>query len=129
MNIHYSVSSLAYTTKRDGSLRNCLDPQKLNKAMRRFPHIIPTLEELNPMFTNAKVFTKLDAKAGYWAVKLDESSQLLITTSHHIPHTVWKVLLAKISIWAQQLPRHLPAQNGLHPRGSMKQHVLRSYVN
>ena len=27
----YWVSSLAYTTKRDGSLRICLDPQKLNK--------------------------------------------------------------------------------------------------
>ena len=68
------VSSLAYTTKRDGSLRICLDPQKLNNALRRCPHKIPTLEELNPMFTNAKIFTKLDAKAGYWAVKLDESS-------------------------------------------------------
>ena len=51
------VSSLAYTTKRDGSLRICLDPQKLNKALRRCPHKIPTLEELNPMFTNAKVTT------------------------------------------------------------------------
>ena len=61
------VSSLAYTTKRDGSLRICLDPQKLNKALRRCPHKIPRLEELyiHPMFTNAKVFTKLDAKAGY----------------------------------------------------------------
>ena len=29
------VSSLAYTTKRDGSLRICFEPQQLNKALRR----------------------------------------------------------------------------------------------
>ena len=86
------VSSLAYTTKRDGSLRICLDPQKLNKALRRCPHKIPTLEELNPLFTNAKVFTKLDAKAGYWAVKLDESSQLLTTFRTPFGRYCWKRL-------------------------------------
>ena len=31
------VFSLAYTTKRDGSLRICLDPQQLNKVLRRGP--------------------------------------------------------------------------------------------
>ena len=86
------VFSLAYTTKRDGSLRICLDPQKLNKALRRCPHKIPTLEEQNPMFTNAKVFTKLDAKAGYWAVKLDESSQLLTTFRTPFGRYCWKRL-------------------------------------
>ena len=86
------VSSLAYTTKRDGSLTICLDPQKLNKALRRCPHKIPTLEGLNPMFTNAKVFTKLDAKAGYWAVKLDESSQLLTTFRTPFGRYCWKRL-------------------------------------
>ena len=110
------VSSLAYTTKRDGSLRICLDPQKLNKALRRCPHKIPTLEELNPMFTNAKVFTKLDAKAGYWAVKLDESSQLLTTFRTPFGRYCWE----KITIWAQHLSRHLPGQNGLYPRGSKR---------
>ena len=86
------VSSLAYTTKRDGSLRICLDPQKLNNALRRCPHKIPTLEELNPMFTNAKIFTKLDAKAGYWAVKLDESSQLLTTFRTPFGRYCWRRL-------------------------------------
>ena len=86
------VSSLAYTTKRDGSLRICLDPQKLNNALRRCSHKIPTLEELNPMFTNAKIFTKLDAKAGYWAVNLDESSQLLTTFRTPFGRYCWRRL-------------------------------------
>ncbi len=67
-------SSLAFSTKKDGSLRICLDPQKLNASLKRCPHKIPTLEELNPKFANAKVFSKLDAKAGYWSIHLDEES-------------------------------------------------------
>ena len=44
-------SSLAYSEKKDGSLRICIDPQKLNAALKRCPHKIPTLEEINPKFT------------------------------------------------------------------------------
>ena len=41
-------SSLAYSTKKNGSIRVCIDPQRLNAALRRCPHNIPTLEEINP---------------------------------------------------------------------------------
>jgi hypothetical protein len=73
------VSSLTYVTKRDGSLRVCLDPRHLNKALLRPHHQTPTTEELNHRFANAKFFSKLDAKAGYWSIKLDEPSQKLTT--------------------------------------------------
>jgi hypothetical protein len=73
------VSSLTYVTKGDGSLRVCLDPRHLNKALIRPVHKMKTLEELNYQFRNAKVFSKLDAKAGYWAVPLNEASQKLTT--------------------------------------------------
>ena len=65
--------------KSDGSLCVCLDSQKLNKALKRSPHKIPTVEEITPAFSKAKYFTKLDAKAGYWNVKLAPSSQELTT--------------------------------------------------
>lgn len=67
-------SSLTYSTKKDGSLRICLDPQKLNASLRRCPHKILTVEELNPEFAKAKIFSKLDAKAGYWSIHLHEDS-------------------------------------------------------
>lgn len=72
-------SSLTYAIKKDGSLRVCLDRQKLNKALKRCSHKIPTVEEITPSFAKAKYFTKLDAKAGYWSVQLATPSQELTT--------------------------------------------------
>jgi hypothetical protein len=40
---------------------------------------MPTLEEINPALARCTVFSKLDAKAGYWAIPLEEESQLLTT--------------------------------------------------
>ena len=73
------VSSLTYSRKSNGQLRICLDPKDLNRAIRRCHHKAPTLEELTHSFSGATVFSKLDAKNGYWAVELDEESQLLTT--------------------------------------------------
>ena len=73
------VSSLTYVTKRDGSIRVCLDQRQLNKALIRPRDQTPTLDDLNHKFANAKCFSKLDAKAGYWSIKLDEENQKLTT--------------------------------------------------
>lgn len=85
-------SSLAFSTKKDSTLRICLDPQKLNDNLRRCPHKIPTVEELNPQFAGATVFSKLDAKAGYWSIHLDEDSQLLTTFRTPFGRYCWRRL-------------------------------------
>ena len=72
-------SSITYPTKKDGSLRICLDPKKLNSSLVKRPHKIPNVEEITPSFTKAKYFSKLDAKSGYWSVRLTKSSQELTT--------------------------------------------------
>ena len=77
-------SSLTYPTKQDGSLRICLDPRKLNQNLVKRPHKIPSVEEITPHFAKAKYFSKLDAKAGYWSVKLHKSSREL--TTFRTPH-------------------------------------------
>ena len=64
---------------RDGSIRVCLEPCQLSKALIRPRHQAPTLDDLNHKFANAKFFSKLDGKAGYWSIKFDEESQKLTT--------------------------------------------------
>ncbi|XP_030851766.1 uncharacterized protein K02A2.6-like [Strongylocentrotus purpuratus] len=73
------VNSITYVTKKDGSIRICLDPRRLNKALIRPHYKQQTLEELNHKFHNMQHFSKLDAKCGYWSVKLDEASQRITT--------------------------------------------------
>ena len=72
-------SSATYVNTKDGKIRICLDPQKLNIALKRCPHKIPTLNEINPQLGNKKYFSKLDAKAGYWSVKLAKDCTELTT--------------------------------------------------
>ncbi|XP_048257540.1 uncharacterized protein K02A2.6-like [Haliotis rufescens] len=73
------VSSLAYSRKASGKLRVCLDPKDLNTAIKRPHYKTPTLEEITHKFSGATVFSKLDARHGYWSVKLDEESSMLTT--------------------------------------------------
>lgn len=70
---------MAIVEKPNGSLRICLDPRHLNKAMKREHFQLPTIEDITTRMANAKWFTKLDANRGYWQIPLDEESQLLIT--------------------------------------------------
>ena len=72
-------SSITTSVKKDGSVPVCLDPKRLNDNLKRCPHTIPTLEELNPEFAEARVFSKMDADAGNWSIQLDEASQEITT--------------------------------------------------
>ena len=73
------VSSMTVARKANGKLRICLDPKDLNAQIKRCHHRAPTVEEITHKFAGARYFSKLDAKNGYWSVKLDEESSLLTT--------------------------------------------------
>ena len=73
------VNSMAIAEKPDGSLRICLDPRHLNKAIKREHFQLPTIEDITTCTANAKWCTKLDANRGHWQIPLDEESQLLTT--------------------------------------------------
>ena len=66
------VSSITYARKKSGDIRICLDPKDLNKAIRRPHYTTRTLDDVN-------IFSKLDARSGYWSVILSEESSYLTT--------------------------------------------------
>ena len=67
------ISSMVIMSK-PGKLRICLDPRDLNKVIQRPKYQMPTLEEILPKLSKAKVFTTLDAKDGFYQIGLDEES-------------------------------------------------------
>lgn len=72
------ISSMVVVAK-PGKIRICLDPKDLNGAVKRPKYQMPTLEEVLPRLSNAKVFTTLDAKDGFYQISLDETSSKMTT--------------------------------------------------
>ena len=73
------VNSCVCVTKRNGKLRLCLDPPDPNKAVKRPHYVTPTLEDILSKLHGAKWFSILDARSGYWNMKLDNQSADLTT--------------------------------------------------
>ena len=78
------VHNLIITEKLDGRMRVCLDPNPLNKAIRRGRYEIPTPSDVQSRLNVMKIFTVIDMKEGYWHVKQSEESSYLCTF-----HTPW----------------------------------------
>ena len=73
------VNSLVCVTKSNGALRLCLDPKDLNRTIKRPHHCTPNLDDVLSKLNGAKCFSILDARSGYWNIKLDEQSSLYTT--------------------------------------------------
>lgn len=73
------VNSLVPVRKPDNSVRICIDPTDLNKAIRRAHYPLPTIETIVARMPNARVFSVLDAYKGFWQIRLDKPSSLLTT--------------------------------------------------
>ncbi|KAL3856077.1 hypothetical protein ACJMK2_015273 [Sinanodonta woodiana] len=72
------ISSMVVVRK-PKKLRVCLDPKDLNKAIKHSKYMMPTIDDILPKVSKAKVFTVLDANYGFWQVKLEEKSSYLTT--------------------------------------------------
>ena len=72
------VNSIVIVEKSNGDIRLCLDPKDLNRAVKREFSQMPTAEEIMSQMSGATIFSKLDASAGYWQVKVDEASSDLL---------------------------------------------------
>ena len=73
------ISSLVVVAKSNNKIRLCIDPKPLNKALKRNNYAMPTIDDVLPDLQEARYFTHLDAKNGFWHVQLDEDSSFLTT--------------------------------------------------
>ena len=73
------ISAMVVVMKRNGRVRLCIDPKPLNTALKRNHYPLPVIEDILPSLANAKVFTVMDAKNGFWQVQLDTKSSMLTT--------------------------------------------------
>jgi len=76
--------------KSDGRMRICLDPKELNEAIQREHYQLPTIEEVATRLHGAKLFSVLDARNGFWHIKLEEESSYLTTFNTPFGRYRWR---------------------------------------
>ena len=92
------VSNVVVATKPSGDLRICIDPKGLNKALKRERYPIPVIKDVLPELSKARIFTKVDARNGYWHVVLDEESAKLTTFDTPFGRYYWRRLPFGLSV-------------------------------
>ena len=84
------ISSMVVVKKRQSNkLCICIDLHDLNQALQRPCYPQPTIENILPQLSKARVFSVLDAKYGFWQVKLDEETSYLTAFWSHCGRLRW----------------------------------------
>lgn len=101
------ISSMVVIKKSNGKIRLCIDPKPLNQALKRNHYPLPVIDDLLPLLANAKVFSVVDAKNGFWHVQLDPESSLLTTFGTPWGRFRWTRLPFGISPAPEEFQRRL----------------------
>lgn len=69
------ASPIVIVRKKNGSVRLCVDYQKLNLQTIKDAYALPKLEEAFSSLSGSKWFSVLDQKSGYYQVEMDETDK------------------------------------------------------
>ena len=61
--------------KKDGTKRFCVDFRALNKITKSNSYPLPVIDDILALLGQAKFFTSLDLKSGYWQVLMNETDK------------------------------------------------------
>lgn len=75
------ISSPMVIVKKNGKLRICMDPSKLNAAILRRNYPMKSVEEIAAEIEHSKYFTVLDCKKGFWQIPVTKRTQAYLTFS------------------------------------------------
>ena len=94
-------------TKPNGQIRVCIDPKDLNQVLRRSHYPNPTIDEILPELSRAKVFSTVGTKNGFWHVELDDDSSRLATFNLPFGQFCWLCLPFGLCTAPEEFQRRL----------------------
>jgi len=63
---------ILFVKKKDGTLRLCIDFRQLKKYTIKNKYTLPRIDDLFDQVREAKMFSKIDLRAGYYQVRIKE---------------------------------------------------------
>uniref|UniRef100_A0A3Q7GT83 Reverse transcriptase domain-containing protein n=1 Tax=Solanum lycopersicum TaxID=4081 RepID=A0A3Q7GT83_SOLLC len=78
-----------FQKKKEGMLRLCIDYRALNKVTVKNKYPIPLIADMFDRFGQAKVFTKMDLRKGFYQVRIAEGDELKTTCVTHYAAFEW----------------------------------------
>ena len=113
------ISSMVVVNKANNKIRLCIDPKPLNKALQRNNYPTPTIDDLLPNLSKARIFSVADTKNGFWHIQLDDASSDLTTFGTPWGRYRWLRLPFGISPSSEEFQRRLEEAleglNGVKP--------------
>ena len=95
-------SHLQPVLKSNGEVRICMSPLALNEALKSVECILPTLDDVLPELSKARVFSVLDTRHAFFHCELDDSTKALMCMETGIwGKFVWKRLPQGIKVASQ----------------------------
>ena len=77
------ISAIVVTTKKNGKVGLCIDPKPLNQTLHRNHYLLPTIDDVLPLLSKARVFTVLNAKNWFLAYPIGWTKQ----SGNHVCNT------------------------------------------
>ena len=112
------INLIVPVMKSNGSLRLCLDPKDLNKAIERNQWYSRMIDDILPELAKSKYKTLKDVTSGYWHVVLDLASILLTMLNTPWGKLRWLRLPFRLKIasdvFQERLDRVLRLLEGVH---------------
>ena len=68
-------SPIVLVTKKDGSMRFCIDYRKVNNLTKKDAYPLPRIDDTLETLAGSTWFTTLDLLSGYWQVELDHTDK------------------------------------------------------
>ena len=63
-------SPILFVKKKDGNLRMCIDYRSLNEVTIKNKYPLPRIDDLFDQLKDAKYFSKIDLRSGYYQLKI-----------------------------------------------------------